>query len=185
MTVASNLVLEAGMREGETVLVHGGTGGIGTVAIQLVKGMDARVLTTVGSDDALPIVAQPAPTRRGTAGSSTRPPRCARRAGADVILDVVGGSALADNVAMLNEGGRLVIIGTFGGASGELPIGQLMAKRARADRPDAAPARWRTRPRSSRRPATWSGRCWPPGSCRSRFTSGSRWPRPPRPRDPP
>ena len=51
--------------------------------------------------------------------------------GADVILDVVGGSALADNVAMLNEGGRLVIIGTLGGASGELPIGQLMGKRAR------------------------------------------------------
>ena len=42
-TVVSNLVLEAGMREGETVLVHGGTGGIGTVAIQLAKAMDARV----------------------------------------------------------------------------------------------------------------------------------------------
>jgi NADPH:quinone reductase-like Zn-dependent oxidoreductase len=130
-TVVSNLVLEAGMREGETVLVHGGTGGIGTFAIQLATAMDARVLTTVGTDEALPLV-----RRLGAAEAWNRRiidlPAAVREAGgADVILDVVGGSALADNVAMLNEGGRLVIIGTLGGTSGELPIGQLMAKRAR------------------------------------------------------
>src|SRR5699024_1352454 len=51
--------------------------------------------------------------------------------GADVILDVVGGPTLGDNVSMLREHGRLVIIGTLGGASGELPIGMLMGKRAR------------------------------------------------------
>src|SRR5699024_12813802 len=51
--------------------------------------------------------------------------------GADVILDVVGGPTLGDNVSMLREHGRLVIIGTLGGASGELPIGLLMGKRAR------------------------------------------------------
>ena len=130
-TVVSNLVLEAGMREGETVLVHGGTGGIGTVAIQLAKGMDARVLTTVGSDDALPIVAQLGADQAWNRRIIDLPAAVREAGGADVILDVVGGSALADNVAMLNEGGRLVIIGTLGGASGELPIGQLMAKRAR------------------------------------------------------
>ena len=130
-TAISNLVLEAGLREGETVLIHGGTGGVGTLGIQIATFLEARVLTTVGSDEALPVVAE-----LGAAEAWNRRiidlPDAVRRAGcADVILDVVGGSALADNLAMLNPGGRLVIIGTLGGASGELPIGQLMAKRAR------------------------------------------------------
>src|SRR5699024_7262210 len=106
-TVVSNLVLEAGMREGETLLVHGGTGGIGTVAIQLAKTMGARVLTTVGSDEALPIVARLGADRAWNRRTVHLP-----RAGP-------------------GEGGRLVIIGTLGGATGELPIGQLMGKRAR------------------------------------------------------
>ncbi len=130
-TVVSNLILEAGMREGETILIHGGTGGIGTMAIQVATHMEARVLTTVGSDEALPVVA-----RLGAAHAWNRrivdlPAAVREVGGADVILDVIGGSALADNVAMLNEGGRLAIIGTLGGARGELPIGQLMGKRAR------------------------------------------------------
>jgi NADPH:quinone reductase-like Zn-dependent oxidoreductase len=130
-TVVSNLVLEAGLREGETVLVHGGTGGIGTVAIQLATQMESRVLTTVGSDEALPVVAQLGAEQAWNRRIIDLPAAVREAGGADVILDVVGGSALADNVGMLNEGGRLVIIGTLGGASGELPIGQLMAKRAR------------------------------------------------------
>lgn len=129
--VVSNLVLEAGLREGETVLVHGGTGGIGTVAIQLATHMDARVLTTVGSDDALPIVAQLGAAEAWNRRIIDLPAAVREAGGADVILDIVGGSALPDNVSMLNEGGRLVIIGTLGGAEGELPIGQLMGKRAR------------------------------------------------------
>lgn len=130
-TVVSNLVLEAGIREGETLLVHGGTGGIGTMAIQLATAMDARVLTTVGSDDALPVVAQLGAAHAWNRRIVDLPAAVREAGGADVILDVIGGSALADNVAMLNEGGRLAIIGTLGGARGELPIGQLMAKRAR------------------------------------------------------
>ena len=130
-TVVSNLVLEAGIREGETLLVHGGTGGIGTVAIQLATQMGARVLTTVGSDEALPIVERLGADEAWNRRTVDLPAAVREAGGADVILDVIGGSALADNVAMLNEGGRLVIIGTLGGASGELPIGRLMGKRAR------------------------------------------------------
>src|SRR5699024_11453487 len=91
-TVVSNLVLEAGMREGETVLVHGGTGGIGTVAIQLAKAMDARVLTTVGSDDALPIVAQLGAEQAWNRRITDLPAAVREAGGADVIPDVAGGA---------------------------------------------------------------------------------------------
>lgn len=132
-TVVSNLVIEGRLVAGETVLIEGGTGGIGTVAIQLARRLGARVLTTVGSDEsaahARELGADAAWNRR-----TTDVPAAVREAGgADVVLDVVGGggSTLADHVGMLREHGRLVIIGTLGGASGELPIGLLMSKRAR------------------------------------------------------
>lgn len=130
-TVVSNLVLEGALAEGETVLIHGGTGGIGTVAIQLARHLGARVLTTVGSDDGVHQVrglgADMAWNRRTTDLLEA----VRETGGADVILDIVGGPALTDNVGMLREHGRLVIIGTLGGAHGELPIGMLMGKRAR------------------------------------------------------
>lgn len=130
-TVVSNLVLEAGMREGETVLIQGGTGGIGTAAIQLARHLGARVLTTVGSDDAVAHVRELGADVAWNRRTTDLLEAVRETGGVDVILDVVGGSALADHVAMLREGGRLVIIGTFGGSRGELPIGMLMAKRAR------------------------------------------------------
>lgn len=130
-TVVSNLVLEAGLHEGESVLVQGGTGGIGTAAIQLARHLGARVLTTVGSDDALGHVRELGADVAWNRRTTDLLEAVRETGGVDVILDVVGGSALADHVAMLREGGRLVIIGTFGGTVGELPIGMLMAKRAR------------------------------------------------------
>lgn len=131
-TVVSNLVVEGGLREGETVLIEGGTGGIGTTAIQLARRLGARVLATVGSDGAVArareLGADVAWNRRTTDLLAA----VREAGGADVILDVVGGGeALAGHVGMLREHGRLVIIGTLGGASGELPVGLLMGKRAR------------------------------------------------------
>lgn len=130
-TVVSNLVIEAGLQKGQTVLIHGGTGGIGTAAIQIARQLGARVLTTVGSDEAIEVVcglgADQAWNRRTTDVCAA----VREMGGADVVLDVVGGAALADNISMLRTGGRLVIIGTLGGAKGELPIGALMGKRAR------------------------------------------------------
>lgn len=130
-TVISNLVLEAGLAEGETVLIHGGTGGIGTVAIQLARHLGARVLTTVGSDEAIPTVRELGADRAWNRRTTDLLEAVRETGGADVILDVVGGPTLGDNVRMLREHGRLVIIGTLGGASGELPIGQLMGRRGR------------------------------------------------------
>lgn len=142
-TVVSNLVIEGGLRaepaggdggaapEPQTVLVHGGTGGIGTFAIQFASSLGARVLTTVGSDEAVAEV-----RRLGAAEAWNRRTTDVAAAvrdagGADIILDIVGGPALRDNVAMLREFGRLVIIGTLGGATGELDVAALMGKRAR------------------------------------------------------
>ena len=130
-TVVSNLVIEAGLRAGETVLIHGGTGGIGTTAIQLATSLGARVLTTAGSDAAAAQLRELGADHAWNRHTTDLPGEVEALGGADVILDVIGGSALGSNVSMLREHGRLVIIGTLGGASGELPIGQLMGKRAR------------------------------------------------------
>lgn len=130
-TVVSNLVIEAGLQKDQTVLIHGGTGGIGTSAIQIARQLGARVLTTVGSDEAIDVV-RGLGAHQAWNRHSTDVTAAVREAGkADVILDVVGGPALADNIAMLRTGGRLVIVGTLGGAKGELPVGALMGKRAR------------------------------------------------------
>ena len=130
-TVVSNLVLEAHLAEGETVLIHGGTGGIGTVAIQIARHLGARVLTTVGSDEAVATVRSLGADMAWNRHTTDLLAAVRETGGADVILDVVGGPTLGDNVGMLREHGRLVIIGTLGGASGELPIGRLMGKRGR------------------------------------------------------
>ena len=131
-TVVSNLVIEGGLGAGQTVLIHGGTGGIGTTAIQLARELGARVLTTVGSDTAITSVRELGADSVWNRHSTDLREAVVEAGGADVILDVVGGGEmLADNIAMLRQHGRLVIIGTLGGASGELPVGMLMGKRAR------------------------------------------------------
>ena len=130
-TVVSNLVIEAELQAGETVLIHGGTGGIGTAAIQIAHALGARVLTTVGSDDAIDVVRDLGAEQAWNRHTTDLRAAVKEAGGADVILDVIGGPALADNVSMLRTGGRLVIIGTLGGGRGELPVGALMGKRAR------------------------------------------------------
>lgn len=131
-TVWSTAVMAAGLRSGETLLVHGGASGIGTTAIQLGRALGARVLATAGSDaktdrcrdlGAVPInyrtqdfVAEV----RGETGDR----------GADVILDVVGAAYLGRNVEALATEGRLVVIGLQKGAKAELDLASLLRKRA-------------------------------------------------------
>lgn len=132
-TVWSNVFLVANLQPGETFLVHGGAGGIGTFAIQLAHAIGARVLTTAGSEanraacrelgaevaidyreeDFVAVV------REVTSG-----------VGADVILDNMGAAYLARNVETLATGGRLVVIGLQGGTRAELDLAALLAKRA-------------------------------------------------------
>ncbi len=132
-TVWSNLVMTAGLREGQTVLVHGGSSGIGTMAIQVARALGARVAVTAGSSEKLDacrdLGAQIAVNYRYDDFVEALRAQTDGR-GADVILDLVGGAYLGRNVDALARNGRLVIIGLQGGAKAQINLGLLLAKRA-------------------------------------------------------
>lgn len=133
-TVYSNLVLTAQLQAGETVLIHGATGGIGTMAIQMAKALGATVATTAGTDEkistATAFLGADIAINYATEDFPSALKKHNDGKGADVILDVVGAKYLQKNVEALAEYGRLVIIGLQGGAKGEVDLGQLLTKRA-------------------------------------------------------
>ncbi|MGK8521505.1 NAD(P)H-quinone oxidoreductase [Nocardia asteroides] len=133
-TVWSNLVMTAGLRANQLVLIHGGGGGVGTHAIQVARALGARVAVTAGSAEKLARCAElgasvlidykeddfVAVVRAEASGAGG--------SGADVILDNMGASYLARNVDALAEHGKLVVIGMQGGVNGELNLGALLRK---------------------------------------------------------
>ena len=131
-TVWSNVFMAAHLKPGETLLVHGGSSGIGTMAIQLGVAHGARVLTTVGNAEKMEFC-----TRLGAdvainykeAEWASVVKEATNDAGADVILDIMGAKYLTDNVKTLAYDGRLVVIGMQGGAKGELDLGRLLSRR--------------------------------------------------------
>ncbi len=132
-TVWSNMVSRAGLHHGQTVLIHGGAGGIGTHAIQVAKALGARVAVTAGSADKLErcreLGADIAINYREE--DFVERLKMAEPIGADVILDNMGAKYLARNIAALAPDGWLSIIGMQGGVKAELNIAHVMAKRAR------------------------------------------------------
>ncbi|MGW5866126.1 NAD(P)H-quinone oxidoreductase [Streptomyces sp. NPDC055239] len=132
-TVWSNVFMISHLRPGETFLVHGGSSGIGTMAIQLAKAVGAKVAVTAGSKEKLDFCRELGADilvnyreqdfveelKNATDG-----------AGADVILDNMGAKYLDRNVQSLAINGRLAIIGMQGGVKGELNIATLLTKRA-------------------------------------------------------
>jgi putative PIG3 family NAD(P)H quinone oxidoreductase len=132
-TVWSNVMMVAGLRSGDTFLVHGGAGGIGTFAIQLAKAVGATVLTTAGSQEKRRFCAElGADVTIDYRGQDFV--EVAREAtegrGVDVVLDNMGASNLSRNVEVLATEGRLVVIGLQGGTRAELDLNALMRKRA-------------------------------------------------------
>lgn len=130
-TVVSNFD-HVHLSSGETVLVHGGAGGIGTFAIQYAKRLGAQVIVTSGTADKLELC-------RGLGADlaidyhqdwATAVKEATAGAGVDVILDVMGAKYLEANVASLATGGRLVVIGLQGGRKGTLDLSRLLTKRA-------------------------------------------------------
>ena len=131
-TVWSNVFLTAALQPGQTLLVHGGSSGIGTMAIQLARAVGARVAVTAGTADKLEVCRELGAEilvnyreqdfvevlREQTDGH-----------GADVILDNMGAKYLARNVSALADYGRLVVIGLQGGVKGELDLGLLLRKK--------------------------------------------------------
>ena len=132
-TVWSNLVMVAHLQPGETVLVHGGAGGIGTFAVQLATALGSRVVATAGTPEKLRLcrslgAVAAVDYREQDFVAGVRAATEGR--GADVVLDVMGASYLARNLAALAPGGRLVVIGLQGGATAELDLGTLLRRRA-------------------------------------------------------
>ncbi|MEU7561893.1 NAD(P)H-quinone oxidoreductase [Streptomyces eurythermus] len=125
-TVWSNLVMTAGLKAGETLLVHGGAGGVGTMAIQIAKALGARVVTTVGGRE------KAAEARQLGADTAIdyRTEDFTEHGPYDVILDVVGGDYLERNVRSLAADGRLVVIGLQKGLEGRLNLAEIVFKRA-------------------------------------------------------
>ena len=132
-TVWSNVFQLAALQAGEVLLVHGGTSGIGTMAIQLAVWHGARVLCTVGSPEkaarAEELGAERAIRYRDEDFVEVVRELTDGR-GADVVLDNMGAAYLPRNIDALAVGGRLVVIGLQGGAKGELDLGRLLTKRA-------------------------------------------------------
>ncbi len=131
-TVNSTVFGQAGLAAGETFLVHGGAGGIGTFAIQLAKARGAVVFCTAGSE---PKLDRCRDLGADVAISYSQDDFVAATLtssgghGADVILDIMGAPYLSRNLAALATGGRLVVISTRGGAHAELDLGVAMRKR--------------------------------------------------------
>lgn len=133
-TVHSNLFMTAQLQAGETVLIHGGAGGVGAMAIQLAKAAGARVIATAGSDEKVAMLTGYLGADLGINYRTEDFGELVREytggLGANVILDVVGAKYLARNVDALATYGRLVVIGLQGGATAELNLGALLTKRA-------------------------------------------------------
>jgi putative PIG3 family NAD(P)H quinone oxidoreductase len=128
-TVWSNVFQIAHLRPGETLLVHGGSSGIGTMAIQLGKAVGARVVTTAGSTAKLEACRELGADVLINYREQDFVAELGGQ-GADVVLDVVGAKYLTRNVDALAVNGRLVVIGLQGGARAELDLGKLLTKRA-------------------------------------------------------
>jgi putative PIG3 family NAD(P)H quinone oxidoreductase len=131
-TVWSTVFDHAGLRAGQSLLVHGGTSGIGTFAIQLARARGIRVFATAGSpakcERAVELGAELAVNyREDDFVAAVRD--ATDGAGTNVVLDVVGGSYLARNLDVLAMDGQVVVIATQGGRRAELDLGALMAKR--------------------------------------------------------
>ena len=135
ITAYLNVFREAGLKPGETLLLHGGASGVATAAIQLAKALGpSPVIVTVGS----PEKAEACRALGADHAILYKEEDFAKRVleltggnGADVILDHIGAAYLEPNLACLALYGRLVIIGLLGGAKAELNIGRLMVKRQR------------------------------------------------------
>ena len=128
-TVWTNVFMRGGLQAGETFLVHGGTSGIGTTAIQLAKAFGARVFATAGNDE------------KCRAAEALGAELCInyrdedfvevmKEAGrANLILDMVGGSYIQKNIKALKNDGTLVFIAFLGGAKAEVNFAEVMMRR--------------------------------------------------------
>ena len=128
-TVWSNMVMRGGLKAGDKVLVHGGTSGIGTTAIQIAKAIGARVFTTAGTDEKCAFCAELGAQKAWNYRTADWSALMAQAGGANVILDMVGGSYIQRNIKALANGGRLVQIAFLQGAKADVNFAEVMTRR--------------------------------------------------------
>ena len=131
-TVWTNVFDRGRLAAGEWLLVHGGTSGIGSTAIQLAVARGAKVITTAGSPDKCEATLRLGATRAinyRTEDFVTVVRDTTNNRGVDVVLDIIGGPYLPKNLDCLAKEGRLVQIGLQGGASAEVPLRPIMLRR--------------------------------------------------------
>lgn len=128
-TVWSNVVMRGGLKAGERFLVHGGSSGIGTTAIQIARALGARVFATAGSDEKCRVCEDLGAERAINYRSEDFVEILRKEGGANLILDMVGGPYLPRNVKALADDGRLVQIAFLQGPKVELNFAEMMMRR--------------------------------------------------------
>jgi NADPH2:quinone reductase len=124
-TVYFSLVMRGRLRDGETVLVHGAAGGIGTATLQVAKGLGARTIAVVSSDEKEQ-VARSAGADEVLRSDGPWKDQAKELGGADIVLDPVGGERFTDSLRSLREGGRVVVVGFTGGSIPEVKVNRLL-----------------------------------------------------------
>ncbi len=130
LTALAGLQRRGRLQAGETVLVHGAAGGVGTAAIQVARGLDARVIAVVSSEEKAHVArAAGADEVVAGAGDGWREQVLELSpGGVDVILDPVGGDLMLDSLRCLASEGRLVVVGFAGGSIPQIPANRLLLK---------------------------------------------------------
>jgi NADPH2:quinone reductase len=127
-TAYFSLVTRGRLAAGETVLIHGGAGGVGTASIQVARGLGARTIAVVSSDEkervASEAVADEVVRSDGAWKDAARELTSGR--GVDVVLDPVGGDRFTDSLRSLAEGGRVIVVGFTGGSIPEVRVNRLL-----------------------------------------------------------
>lgn len=126
-----NLFMEGALAPGERMLLHAGASGVGTAAVQLCRAFGHPCFVTVGSEAKLAACRELGADAGWNRHRGSFVDAVKAWGGADVILDPVGASYLADNQRVLNSDGRLVVIGFMGGRQAALDFGRLLMKRQR------------------------------------------------------
>jgi putative PIG3 family NAD(P)H quinone oxidoreductase len=131
-TCWTNLIDGGRLKEGETLLIHGGASGIGTKGIQMAKALGARVFVTAGSDEkceACRRLGADLAINYRTEDFVAAIKAATAKKGVDVVLDMVGGEYVRRDIEAMAQGGRHVSIATMGGTDATIPIFRVMQKR--------------------------------------------------------
>jgi NADPH2:quinone reductase len=128
-TVWSNVVMRGGLKAGERFLVHGGTSGIGTTAIQIANALGARVFATAGTDEKCEVCRDPGAEQAINHRTGDFVAALREVGGANLILDMVGGPYIERNIKSLADDGRLVQIAFLQGPKVTLNFAELMMRR--------------------------------------------------------